>query len=291
MTIFATHKYGIEYIEHCAVKAADDQLVFVRRKNAVDQHFNIPVLNTSVLLLGPGTSITQQAARLCSEGNVLLGFSAGGGAPVYMASLNEYREPKYCRNWLKMYEDSAERLSVAKGFQHFRVKSVLASWPKLTELDFAPTAACEKYSKSIDSCETTESLLLAEALFAKSLYAQLAKHFGKPFSRKPRTSEFANEFLDSGNYLAYGLAACCLWILGIPHSYPVMHGKTRRGALVFDIADLIKDSYIMPNAFISAALGESASEARRRMLTVLHDSEALRQLFDCVLEVASVERP
>jgi hypothetical protein len=41
---------------------------------------------------------------------------------------------------------------------------------------------------------------------------------------------------------AYGLAATTLWVLGIPHGFALMHGKTRRGALVFDIADLIKDS-------------------------------------------------
>ncbi|STX45386.1 CRISPR-associated endonuclease Cas1, subtype I-F/YPEST [Legionella gratiana] len=31
-----------------------------------------------------------------------------------------------------------------------------------------------------------------------------------------------------------------------------MHGKTRRGALVFDVADLIKDALILPWAFICA---------------------------------------
>jgi len=31
-----------------------------------------------------------------------------------------------------------------------------------------------------------------------------------------------------------------------------LHGKTRRGELVFDIADLIKDVYVMPLAFLSA---------------------------------------
>jgi CRISPR/Cas system-associated endonuclease Cas1 len=35
----------------------------------------------------------------------------------------------------------------------------------------------------------------------------------------------------------------------------VLHGKTRRGALVFDIADLIEDAYVMPLAFLSAKSG------------------------------------
>jgi CRISPR-associated protein Cas1 len=61
--------------------------------------------------------------------------------------------------------------------------------------------------------------------------------------------------LNHGNYLAYGLAATTLWVLGISHSFAVMHGKTRRGALVFDVADLIKDAVVLPWAFICAKEG------------------------------------
>lgn len=51
-------------------------------------------------------------------------------------------------------------------------------------------------------------------------------------SRGRNSDQPANRLLDHGNYLAYGLAATTLWVLGIPHGFAVMHGKTRRGALV-----------------------------------------------------------
>jgi hypothetical protein len=38
----------------------------------------------------------------------------------------------------------------------------------------------------------------------------------------------ANDFLNHGNYLAYGLAATTLWVLGIPHAQL----KSRLEALV-----------------------------------------------------------
>lgn len=44
--------------------------------------------------------------------------------------------------------------------------------------------------------------------------------------------------------------------MGIPHGFAVMHGKTRRGALVFDVADLIKDAIVLPTAFIAAHEGD-----------------------------------
>ncbi|MGD0959251.1 MAG: hypothetical protein ABSB19_05525 [Methylomonas sp.] len=79
--------------------------------------------------------------------------------------------------------------------------------------------------------------------------------------------------------MAYGLAACCLWVLGIPHSLPVLHGKTRRGALVFDLADLIKDAAIMPNAFLAVANKEGEGQFRKRALATLDDIKALKCLF------------
>ncbi|HAU0866219.1 TPA: type I-F CRISPR-associated endonuclease Cas1, partial [Legionella pneumophila] len=92
-----------------------------------------------------------------------------------------------------------------------------------------------------------------EAELTKQLYRYAANRtqYGK-FIREREAIDKANIFLNHGNYLAYGLAATTLWVLGIPHGFAVMHGKTRRGALVFDVADLIKDALILPWAFICA---------------------------------------
>ena len=62
------------------------------------------------------------------------------------------------------------------------------------------------------------------------------------------------------------LSATTLWVLGISHSFVVMHGKTRRGALVFDVADLIKDAVVLPWAFICAKEGMKEQEFRQQLL-------------------------
>ena len=92
----------------------------------------------------------------------------------------------------------------------------------------------------------------------------------------------ANRFLDQGNYLAYGLAASCLWVLGIPFGLAVLHGKTRRGALVFDIADLIKDALILPQAFLSASEGQGGQEFRDSVIELLVHAQALDFLIESV---------
>ena len=96
----------------------------------------------------------------------------------------------------------------------------------------------------------------------------------------------ANGFLNHGNYLAYGLAATTLWVLGIPHGFAVMHGKTRRGALVFDVADLIKDTLVLPWAFICAKEGATEQEFRQQCLQVFTQHKALDFMFEQVKAIA-----
>ena len=107
-------------------------------------------------------------------------------------------------------------------------------------------------------------------------------------SHEPDELDLANRFLNHGNYLAYGLAATCLWVLGIPHGFAVMHGKTRRGALVFDIADLVKDTIVLPLAFIAAEQGLKEQEFRQMCLQSFTQHEALDFMFDTVKAAAQL---
>ena len=84
----------------------------------------------------------------------------------------------------------------------------------------------------------------------------------------------------SSNYLAYGLGATAAWTLGLPYAFALMHGKTRRGALVFDAADLIKDALIMPLAFSSAMEGDTDQQFRQHCVEKLVEAEALDFIID-----------
>lgn len=65
-----------------------------------------------------------------------------------------------------------------------------------------------------------------------------------------------------------------------------MHGKTRRGALVFDIADLIKDSIILPTALICAKNNFSESEFRNKVLELFINHNSLTFLFNTTEELS-----
>ena len=65
--------------------------------------WSIPYGNTSVLLLGTGTSISQPAARLLAEEGVMLAFVGGGGTPLFLSSQSEYRPTEYLQAWVTFW--------------------------------------------------------------------------------------------------------------------------------------------------------------------------------------------
>ena len=139
------------------------------------------------------------------------------------------------------------------------------------------------FSSKINQASNSMDLLQYEAQLTKSLYRIAAGRTKcENFIRERASEDHANMFLNHGNYLAYGLAATTLWVLGIPHGFAVMHGKTRRGALVFDVADLIKDALVLPWAFICAKDQATEREFRQRCLQVFTKSKALDYMFETV---------
>ncbi len=69
-----------------------------------------------------------------------------------------------------------------------------------------------------------------------------------------------------------------------------MHGKTRRGALVFDVADLIKDTLILPWAFIGAKEQMTEQEFRQQCLQSFAKHKTLDFMFEAVKQL-SLEGP
>ena len=102
---------------------------YVRRKDAVEKSFSLPYANANALLLGPGTSITQQAALLLGSEGVMLGFTAGGGTPLYLTSVNDSRPTECMQQWCSLWFDPTARLA-AKTLQRRRISIIDAAYMK-----------------------------------------------------------------------------------------------------------------------------------------------------------------
>lgn len=286
-SIIATHKEGIRYIEHCRINVTNGRLTFIKKEDAIEKHFSVPYFNISTILLGEGTSLTQKAAKFLSNEGVMVGFVATGSTPLFLASQNEYRATEYCQKWIEIFLDVHKKLEIAKYFQKIRVDNINYYWNKLFNNKYKKELQkiTESYIISISNLDKESEILLAEARFSSSLYRILKKEYDIDFSRKHKSHDDFNSNLDQGNYLAYGLASTTLWNLGIPSSLPVLHGKTRRGGLVFDLADVIKDAFVMPIAFKNASEQSSGMFFRENLIDVFDQEKVLKNLFKTMKEV------
>ncbi len=306
-TILHSKRANLYYLEHCRVLVNGGRVEYVTDRGKQSLYWNIPIANTTSILLGTGTSITQAAMRELAKAGVLVGFCGGGGTPLYsanevdvevawMAPQSEYRSTEYLQAWVRFWFDDDLRLLAAKMLQSARIERLREQWSQrsLREGGFGIDAArldelTKRSLRSVEQSVDSLALLTEEARLTKALFKLAVDAVGYgDFTRAKRGSgtDAANRFLDHGNYLAYGLGATATWVLGLPHGLAVLHGKTRRGGLVFDVADLVKDASILPQAFLSAMRGDDEQQFRRNCIEALTRSESLDFMIDTVKAIA-----
>lgn len=306
-SILHSKRANIYYLQHCRVLVNGGRVEYVTDQGKQSAYWNIPIANTTTVLLGTGTSITQAAMRELAKAGVLVGFCGGGGTPLFSANeldievawfapQSEYRPTEYLQAWVRFWFDDNLRLAAAKAFQHLRAHRIASAWQHRTLRDagFAVDAArldelLARTHRAIDLVPDNVSLLTEEARLTKTLFKLAVDTVGYgDFTRAKwgTGTDPANRFLDHGNYLAYGLGATATWVLGLPHGLAILHGKTRRGGLVFDVADLVKDAHILPQAFVSAMRGDDEQSFRRGCIEALTRGEALDFMIDTLKAVA-----
>lgn len=301
VAVMLSKRTGVYYLERVRVMVKDGRVVFMTETGAdVDHLVNIPDKNTVFLLLGTGSSITSAAVRLLAESNVALGFAGSGGSPllmsadcVFLTTQSEYRPTEYMQSWAKGWFDDKIRISIGREFCKRRVE-----WARQVIPDYQKTFGmiAEKFIHETMTAETVQQILLAEATYAKKIYGIYAESYRlNDFVRERGQRNISpgrglvNAFLDHGNYLAYGYSAAALHALGISYAFPVLHGKTRRGGLVFDVADLFKDWLVLPLSFQCGVRGTREQEFRAKIIETAHKSKLLDSLFDFLKSVAFMD--
>lgn len=295
---------NVFYLDRVKVLVKDDRVVYLTEEGDVGRFYNIPERNTIFILLGKGSSLTDAAARKLADSNIVVGFVGNGGSPlfssvdyVFLTPQSEYRPTEYMQAWMKMWLDDVKRLSVAKSFFEVRLWWTKKQWDSLPFLAKSNVAGVSEpeiihFLQKSKKASDTEHLLSIEAEWAKNLYGKLAGGFDfSGFTRnegqgsRETLNDLANSYLDHGNYIAYGYAASALNVLGISYALPVMHGKTRRGALVFDVADLFKDAFVLPSAFHAARNEERDQDFRDNLIDLFQSKMVLDDIIDTIKNV------
>jgi CRISPR-associated protein Cas1 len=307
-TILHSKRANLYYLEHCRVLVNGGRVEYVTNAGKESLYWNIPIANTTSILLGTGTSVTQAAVRELAKAGVLLGFCGGGGTPLFSGAegpqdivwfqpQSEYRPVEYLQHWVRFWFDENLRLAAARSFQRARLGRIRQHWlhsKSLKDQNFVMDAATLEPAlndalAALDHAADHMQLLTQEGRLTKQLYrlaAQSTRYGDFSRAKRDEATDTANQFLNHGNYLAYGLGATATWVLGLPHGLAVLHGKTRRGGLVFDVADLVKDAVILPQAFLSAMRGDTEQDFRQACIDALTRSEALDFMVDTLKATA-----
>jgi len=299
------------FLERARVRCDGDRLVYTMAEDGVRTSYNLPHINTAVLYLGQGTSITQEAARKLGEEGVFVAFVGSGGAPLHYGSLTNYQASKWLDRAYRIFSCPHRSLAAARMAMLLRAEMVQRAFvdtlqnppttssatpaPRLRIDAHIPVPTSPLHAQVADICASLiqhtqqapniPTLLGQEAHYAKRLYQTAAQHANVAFTRTPGAqkkdsqADRINSRLDHGNYLAYGIAGAVLWTLGIPASLSFFHGKTRNGGLVFDLADVFKDAIVLPLAFHD---WESESAFRSAVIRTLHDRAILALCFAAI---------
>lgn len=85
-TILHSRRANIYYLEKCRVQVNGGRVEYVTSEGKESYYWNIPIANTTALMLGMGTSVTRAAMREFAHAGVMVGFCGTDGTPLYSAN-------------------------------------------------------------------------------------------------------------------------------------------------------------------------------------------------------------
>ena len=302
--LLITHRESAVLLERARIRVNDGRVVYDLADGGTVRTFNIPHANIAVIFMGQGCSITTDACRLLGEEGVSVAMTGTGGAPITFGTLINYRPTNHFRRAMTAWLSEAESLIVAKRMALTRTENMMSIGlrheQKGSLITAGITEACEDFNRKIDGARTGAELLGFEGLYARMCYKAYARGLigDEGFVREPgkrgsaSRADVANSMIDHGNYIVYGLAGAALWALGVPPHLSVLHGRTRAGGLVFDIADVFKDSLVLPLAFemSGSRAGDREKVFRAKLLEETDRRKTLEKVFEAFNKCFPEER-
>jgi len=231
---------------------------------AVDQEGKValPVASLSVLLLGPGTSITHEAVKLLADNGCSILWVGEDGMKYYAQGLGETRKGYRLLHQAQLVSDTDAHRQVAINMYKFR------------------------FDETLDSDLSIEQLRGHEGVRVRTVYKMMSHRYGVQW----RGRRYNRKQWDSGDPINRALSAANALLNGICHTAIVSGGYSpglgfihsgKQLSFVYDVADLYKTEISIPAAFEVAALGEKDIEkrVRRKMRDIFKETKLLHRIL------------
>lgn len=208
----------------------------------------IPVATLSVLMLGPGTTITHAAVKACSDCNTPVCWVGEEGRRFYAFGDTPTHDNERARQQAALHARPRQRDEIAR-------RMFLRRFPD------ADVAGC-----------SVPSLRGMEGRRVKALYEEMGRQYGVTWKGRDydpsnwNLADDINRAVSAANAALYALTTAVVCSMGYLPQLGFIHvGGTL--PFVYDIADLYKPETTLPAAFHAVSLRPDADE--KQTLTLL----------------------
>lgn len=221
----------------------------------------VPVGSIAVIMLGPGTSISQAAASSLAAAGAVLMFTGGGGVNSYSTARPLTTSARWAEAQARLWASRPNRVAAARVLYQARCGRMPL-----------PTGA---------KLATLRGL---EGQMMRTEYRTLAQKYGVKFHRDTAATDPVNLGLNLGNSILYGVAASVCSALSLNPALGIIHQGDAR-ALLYDLADVYKQSITLPVAFASIKETDPAAFVRRKVRAVISQRHLLDDMLVTTMRV------
>lgn len=255
------------YLEHCAIHRDANAITATDHRGVI----HIPAATLGALLLGPGTTVTQQAMVLMAESGSTVVWVGEEGVRYYAHGRSLAHSSKLLEAQAALVTNQSSRLRVAREMYAMR------------------------FPGEDTSRLTIQQLRGREGARVRRAYREEARKTGVPWNGRDynvaafEDSDPVNQALSAANTSLYGVVHSVIVALGCSPGLGFVHtGHVR--SFVYDVADLYKVELAVPLAFELAAEMpfDIPGEARRRMRDRFHGGAFLSR---CVHDIRTLLLP
>lgn len=268
-------RHGLLWLSRGELCVIDGCLHFMRGRDsltpAMDQ---IPHQTVSMILLGPGSSVTHDALRLLARHGTLLAAVGEDGVRSYTAPPLLPDRSDVARRQAELWGHSRRRISVARHMYALRLGEVLPH-------------------RDLDTLRGIEGARV------KNLYKLMAdKHGihwrGRNYDRaNPDTTDLPNQAINHAATAVQAAAAIAVQSLAALPPLGFIHEDSGQ-SFVLDIADLFRDTVTLQIAFTAAKRAEQVDDTidrlvRREAATVFRRQQVIGAMIDRIKQVLRMD--
>jgi len=271
-------RHGLLWLEYGKLSVEDGTLRFVAaQSDTLDAgDYAIAYQAVSMILLGPGTSLTQDVLRLCARHGTLIAAVGEGGVKSYTAPPLGQGRSDIARAHAERWADPRKRLETARRLYAWRFGRVL------------PHRDIETL-RGIEGARSKESYKLAAQRFG-------IKWHGRHYDRdNPTAADLPNQAINHAATFIEAAADIAVAAVGALPPLGFIH-EDSSNAFVLDIADLYRVEITLPLAFSAVqAIQQKKSdltierEVRKRAARVFRQEKLIPRMIDRIKELFDVD--